>query len=124
MFVQALDLVQPESTEEWASGHGGRFSLTYEPEVPRESDLSGRDAGPHRCLPDLDLLLRDQHGRLSPREREVLLALSFGASNKEIAAALFLAEETVKSHLRSVFAKLGARNRAHAVRLGFEAGLL
>ncbi|HRE05097.1 MAG TPA: response regulator transcription factor [Opitutaceae bacterium] len=57
---------------------------------------------------------RLQRQGLTPREQEVLLLLVKGRSNKEIAAALFLSEETVKSHLKTLFAKLGVRDRTDA----------
>jgi DNA-binding NarL/FixJ family response regulator len=52
---------------------------------------------------------------LTPRETDVLRQLTQGLSNKEIAAALSIGEETVKSHVGSLFAKLGVENRAQAV---------
>jgi DNA-binding NarL/FixJ family response regulator len=55
------------------------------------------------------------HEELTPRERDVLRQLALGRSNKEIAAALTIGEETVKSHVGSVFAKLQVENRAQAV---------
>lgn len=61
---------------------------------------------------------------LTDRERQVLDGMSRGRENRQIAEALFVSEETVKSHGRSLFAKLGAHNRAHAVRIAFERGLL
>ena len=51
---------------------------------------------------------------LSDRELEVLRLLAEGSSNREIAAALFLAEGTVKNHVTNVLAKLGARDRTQA----------
>lgn len=54
---------------------------------------------------------------LTAREREVLDLVVEGRSNPEIAATLFLSVGTVKSHINSIFAKLGARDRAHAVAL-------
>lgn len=62
--------------------------------------------------------------RLSDREREVLLLISRGASNLEIADQLFLSERTVKGHVGSIFAKLGARDRAAAIIVAYEAGLV
>lgn len=62
--------------------------------------------------------------RLSGREREILLLAARGLSNATIAAGLGLSPETVKSHLRQVMGKLGARNRSHAVALAYEFGLL
>ena len=55
------------------------------------------------------------HEELTPRERDVLRQLALGRSNKEIAAALLIGEETVKSHVGGVFAKLQVENRAQAV---------
>ncbi len=51
---------------------------------------------------------------LSEREVEVLVALTKGLSNREIARSLFLSEATIKSHLRAIYRKLGLRNRAQA----------
>jgi DNA-binding NarL/FixJ family response regulator len=53
----------------------------------------------------------------SRREREVLAELVGGLDNKSIADRLCIAEETVKSHMKAIFRKLGARDRAHAVAL-------
>jgi DNA-binding NarL/FixJ family response regulator len=58
------------------------------------------------------------------REIEVLQLITEGLANHEIGKALFISEETVKSHLRHLFAKLQARSRAHAVAVGFRRGLL
>lgn len=55
---------------------------------------------------------------LTPREREVLALMAQGYTNKEIGTEIHAAEETVKSHARSIYHKLDARNRAHAVALG------
>ena len=56
------------------------------------------------------------HEELTPRERDVLRQLALGRSNKEIATALSIGEETVKSHVASVFGKLQVENRAQASR--------
>ena len=58
------------------------------------------------------------------REVEVLQLISDGLVNREIGVRLFLSEETVKSHVRHLLAKLQARSRAHAVAVGFRRGLL
>ena len=47
-----------------------------------------------------------------------------GKSNAEIGRELFVSEDTVKTHARRLFRKLGARDRAHAVAAGFRAGLV
>lgn len=57
---------------------------------------------------------RLQRQGLTAREQEVLLLLVKGRSNKEIAGALFISEETVKSHLKTLFGKLGVRDRTDA----------
>ena len=62
--------------------------------------------------------------RLSEREREVLRLVAAGRSNKEIASALAIAERTVKFHVTAIFNKLGAENRAQAVALAMERGLV
>jgi len=58
------------------------------------------------------------------REIEVLQLVSDGLVNREIGERLFLSEETVKSHVRHLLAKLQARSRAHAVAVGFRRGLI
>ncbi len=58
------------------------------------------------------------------REIEVLQLVSEGLVNREIGERLYLSEETVKSHIRHILAKLHARSRAHAVALGLRRGLI
>lgn len=61
---------------------------------------------------------------LTAREIQVLEGMSHGRSNAEIGRELFLSEDTVKTHARRLFKKLGASDRAHAVALGFRWGLV
>ena len=61
---------------------------------------------------------------LTAREREVLEAIAGGATNREIAARLFLSPHTVKEHTSALYRKLGARNRAEAVQRAQRIGLL
>jgi DNA-binding NarL/FixJ family response regulator len=95
------------------------------PEAGPFSDLesrSWRDAG--------DAGGRGPAGRagaerdLTPRELEILRALSRGRSNAEIASELFITRATVKTHVSSVLAKLGLRSRVQAAMYAREAGIL
>jgi DNA-binding NarL/FixJ family response regulator len=61
---------------------------------------------------------------LSQRELEVLGLIARGSTNREAAAALFISEATVKTHLLHVYAKLGVNDRAAAVAEAFDRGLL
>jgi len=61
---------------------------------------------------------------ITPREMEILEAMAAGFSNKEIGERLFVSENTVKTHSRRLFEKLGAERRTQAVQLGQSARLI
>lgn len=61
---------------------------------------------------------------LTGREREVLIHVARGLSNEELALSLFISENTVKTHIKRVLTKLGARDRVQAVVMAYEGGLM
>jgi two-component system, NarL family, response regulator len=83
-------------------------------------------AGEKRIAPEVARELAEHAAdeALSPREIEVLRLISGGNANKEIAAKLLITEETVKGHMKSIFAKLDVHDRAHAVIIGLKRGII
>ncbi|QUF08311.1 response regulator transcription factor [Actinosynnema pretiosum subsp. pretiosum] len=63
-------------------------------------------------------------GELTGRELDVLRLMARGASNREIAGRLCLAETTVKTHVGAIFGKLGARDRAAAIVFAYDSGIV
>lgn len=71
-----------------------------------------------------DARMADDRSSLSVREMHILEALADGLSNKMIAKSLSITEETVKSHLKKIYEKLGAADRAHAVAIALRQQLI
>jgi len=75
----------------------------------------GHTSGVQTYIPEDELEALSTAASISAREREVLQSLNAGLSNQEIAAALSIAECTVKTHLTNIYRKLGVNNRMRAV---------
>ena len=100
--------------------------------------LTGIAAGEPALSPGLAVKILDEFARLSredpakeaksdgltPREREVLELVVTGATNREIAAALYISENTVGFHVKHILAKLHLKNRAQAVAYAIRSGLV
>jgi DNA-binding NarL/FixJ family response regulator len=67
---------------------------------------------------------RGSRGKITRRQREILQLLADGESTTRAARELDLSEETVKTHMKNIFARLEARNRAHAVAIGLREALI
>ncbi|MFY1673230.1 response regulator transcription factor [Plantactinospora sp. WMMB334] len=100
----------------------------YPPGTTARDDPGGTDpSGPRGAEPDGGGPGQPPPARrpvLTEREMQVLVGMADGKSNAEIGRELFVSEDTVKTHARRLFRKLGARDRAHAVAAGFRAGLV
>src|SRR5215216_5820223 len=95
-------------------GHSRRFDEA----AARHGDQESAEVIP------LQPPLRELEQEPTMREIEVLQLICDGLVNREIGQRLYLSEETVKSHVRHLLAKLQARSRAHAVAIGFRRGLI
>jgi DNA-binding CsgD family transcriptional regulator len=86
--------------------------------------VSGRSSAAQRV--PLTLLTENapQLPKVTRRELEVLGLVADGLSTREIARRLWITEETVKTHVRRLHDRLGARTRAHAVAIAFRSGIL
>lgn len=136
-FVLLLDTPDSATLAEWLR-RGARGILPRDAE-PREiiaavesaaaglvvvpaTDTGALQASLIRGTPRLTSEL--QTAPLSPREREILALLAEGLGNKIVAARLGISEHTVKTHVASIFTKLGADTRAEAVAIGARTGVI
>lgn len=101
----------------------------YAAHASRFDAIATSRARRHGVEPELDVLqdspvrtVRPGLPDLTAREVDVLSLVADGFSNAEIGVKLFIAEDTVKSHIRRILEKMKARNRAHAVGLAFRRG--
>jgi DNA-binding NarL/FixJ family response regulator len=97
---------------------GDRFAAARAPAGSSAAAGSGATAGSSAAAETADAA-----EGLTPREAEVLAHIAAGESNAEIAAALFVSEATVKTHINHIFSKTGLRDRAQLVGYAFRNGL-
>jgi len=113
--VEPASLLKHSTADDFTNAirtvHDGEF-LLFPAAVRR---LATRRGGRGRGLAEANL---------TDREAEVLRLIAQGRSNSEIAGDLFLGVETVKTHVRNVLAKLGARDRVQAVITAYESGFI
>jgi len=98
------------------SGNVKTDLIPYVDRLAADLQRAGQDRSPASDAPILSAL--------SPRETDILTLIAEGLSNKEIARSLYIGPETVKSHLKSVFSKLGVEKRAQAVSRAQTLGLV
>jgi DNA-binding NarL/FixJ family response regulator len=83
-------------------------------------------SGKKKIPPEIAVEIAEHHndGALSDREIEVLQQVAAGNANKIVAINLYISEETVKTHMRSILSKLGANDRTHAVTIALRRGII
>ena len=88
--------------------------------------IRGVHAGQKRLSPELATGIAEHatDNALTPREISVLTLIAGGNTNKEIAAQLSVTEESVKSYVKNIFAKLDANDRTHAVTIAVKRGII
>jgi DNA-binding CsgD family transcriptional regulator len=119
-LVESLQrrLGEPAFSATWAAGRG------LAQDQVADLALAALDAETVVDSLPAEPTIRRPAGLLSEREREVVRLVAEGLSNQQIAETLFISERTARFHLTSVFNKLGADNRAQAVALASQRGLL
>lgn len=110
----AAESAAGSAAESVAGSAAGTAAGSAAPSAPRAGAAAPADA---------DAAQRAALAALTPRERDVLQLIAQGKNNSEIMAELFLSESTVKTHISRVFAKLGLRDRVHAVIFAKDHGL-
>jgi DNA-binding NarL/FixJ family response regulator len=112
----AIVVVSPRSTATAVRRtlEAGADALVFEPEIPVALAASIRAVESGQSVVPRRLRAGVERPNLSHRERQVLTLVCDGHTNAEIAEALFLAESTIKSHMASIFTKLGVHSRKEA----------
>jgi two-component system NarL family response regulator len=102
------------------------YLLKDTPEDELTSTIRAVHAGQEKLAPKLAerLAQRQKRPELSQREMEVLQLLVRGRSNKEIGSTLFITEDTVKAHLKTLFVKLGVQDRTDAAITAIRQGIV
>jgi DNA-binding NarL/FixJ family response regulator len=101
-----------------ALASGQRLAVAGQPAPSSQTAASAAPASTGAAVPD------PRPDELTPREAEVLRHIAAGLSNTEIAAALYVTEATVKTHINHIFTKTSLRDRAQLVRYAFQHGLV
>lgn len=120
--INAVDAAQRKDILDRYQGHARRFE-----EAATRRKATAPSATAVAVAGDLIPLngtSRPPEAAPTARELQVLQLIADGLANREIGGRLFLSEETVKSHVRHLLAKLHARSRAHAVAVGLRRGLV
>jgi LuxR family maltose regulon positive regulatory protein len=127
VLERALSLARPEGYVRVFLDEGGPMAkLLYQARMRRagggyEDELLGRSG---LAPASVEVLIQQLIEPLTARELEVLKLIEKGHSNQEIAGALFISIPTVKRHISTIYAKLGAKSRTQAVAMGKDLGLL
>ncbi len=112
-----LKNIEPEELFELLRG-------VYRGEAPISGLTAARILDEFARLAEKETWVPIAGNNLTPREKEVLQLVAQGATNKEIASQLFIAENTVKNHLRNILAKLHVQNRVQAAAYARREGLI
>ncbi|GAA4627581.1 response regulator transcription factor [Cellulomonas oligotrophica] len=104
------------------AAHVQASPVTSAPLVPQP--VGPAPAAPYEGRQATALRPGDVPAQLTKREIEVLVGMSHGRSNAQIGQELYLSEDTVKTHARRLFRKLGASDRAQAVAIGLRRGII
>ena len=117
--INAVDAAERKDILDRYMGHARRFE-----EAAARRKTTGPSASATAEVIQLNTATRPLESPPTARELEVLQHIADGLANREIGTKLFLSEETVKSHVRHLLAKLHARSRAHAVAVGLRRGII